>query len=227
MRKALRLPREADRSSKELKVVERARDLSTSAAARSGNQPTPSQGSGGRHRIPLFGSGATTASMGDWTCSPSGACPSPRQSIGRRTSTSRHTKQANGQASNGRAIGLLWPSVLGPFSGRMYQPGISGLLSARTGRFSWLLGWLELRLIAARSIAFRLRIRGGRGPHAGFGAGIGMSLAILRRFWAAAARWNSSRAPFGPRNRSRSSFRIRLRCANSISSFFRSLREVT
>ena len=55
----------------------------------------------------------------------------------------------------------------------------------------------------------------------------GMSLAILRRFWAAAARRNSSRAPFGPRRRSRSSLRIRLRCANSISTFFRSRREVT
>jgi hypothetical protein len=51
----------------------------------------------------------------------------------------------------------------------------------------------------------------------GWLAGIGRSLAILRRFWAVAARRNSSRAPFGPRRRSRSSFRMRLRCANSIS----------
>jgi len=34
---------------------------------------------------------------------------------------------------------------------------------------------------------------------AGFGCGIGTSLASFRRFWAAAARRNSSRAPFGPR----------------------------
>ena len=38
---------------------------------------------------------------------------------------------------------------------------------------------------------------------AAIGAGAGISLASLRRFWAVAARWNSSRAPFGPRNRSR------------------------
>src|SRR5438874_8986590 len=42
---------------------------------------------------------------------------------------------------------------------------------------------------------------------AGIGIGIGISLASFRRFWAVAARWNSSRAPFGPRNRSRSSFK--------------------
>ena len=46
---------------------------------------------------------------------------------------------------------------------------------------------------------------------AGIGAGTGINMASLRRFWAVAARWNSSRAPFGPRNRSRSSFRMRLR----------------
>ena len=61
---------------------------------------------------------------------------------------------------------------------------------------------------------------------AAIGDGIGISLASLRRFWAVAARWNSSRAPFGPRNRSRSSFRMRLRWANSISTFFRWRREV-
>ena len=59
------------------------------------------------------------------------------------------------------------------------------------------------------------------------GVGIGISMASLRRFWAVAARRNSSRAPFGPRSRSRSSFRMRLRWANSISTFFRSRREVT
>ena len=46
---------------------------------------------------------------------------------------------------------------------------------------------------------------------AGIGFGPPISLAILRRFWAAAARWNSSRAPQGPRNLRRSSFRMRLR----------------
>ena len=52
--------------------------------------------------------------------------------------------------------------------------------------------------------------------------GIGVSFASFRRFWAAAARRNSSRAPFGPRSRSRSSLRIRLRWANNISTFLRS-----
>ena len=46
---------------------------------------------------------------------------------------------------------------------------------------------------------------------AGAGLGIGITLAILRKFWAAAARWNSSFAPFGPRRRKRSSFRMRFR----------------
>jgi integrase/recombinase XerD len=57
-------------------------------------------------------------------------------------------------------------------------------------------------------------IGGGRAspaPHAGIGSGVVMSLASFLRFWAVAARWNSSRAPFGPRNRRRSSFRMRLR----------------
>lgn len=62
---------------------------------------------------------------------------------------------------------------------------------------------------------------------AGVSAGAGISLASLRRFWAVAARWNSSRAPFGPHNRTRSGFRMRLRWANSISIFLRSRREVT
>ena len=61
---------------------------------------------------------------------------------------------------------------------------------------------------------------------AGFRSGIGINLASLRRFWAVAARRNSSRAPFGPRSRSRSSLRMRLRCANSISIFLRSRRDV-
>jgi hypothetical protein len=52
------------------------------------------------------------------------------------------------------------------------------------------------------------------------GAYAGMSLASLRRFWTVAAKWNSSRAPQGPRSRNLSSFRMRLRWANSISTFF-------
>src|SRR3546814_15311158 len=54
---------------------------------------------------------------------------------------------------------------------------------------------------------------------------IGIILAILRRFWAVAARRNSYFAPFGPLRRRRLSFRMRLKCANSISIFFRSRRE--
>ena len=34
-------------------------------------------------------------------------------------------------------------------------------------------------------------------PYAGVGAVIGISLASFLRFWAVAARWNSSLAPFG------------------------------
>ena len=56
--------------------------------------------------------------------------------------------------------------------------------------------------------------------------GAGMSFASFRRFWAVAARWNSSRAPHGPRNRSLPKPRMRLRWANSISTFFRSLHEI-
>src|ERR1044071_6362987 len=86
---------------------------------------------------------------------------------------------------------------------------------------------VEFEVVAAKRV-------GGRGPAGGpvslqvatIGAGTGSSLASLRRFWAVAARWNSSRAPFGPRNRSRSSLRMRFRCANSISTFLRWWREV-
>jgi hypothetical protein len=49
----------------------------------------------------------------------------------------------------------------------------------------------------------------------------GISLASFRRFWAVAARRNSSRAPHGPLSRSRSSPRMRLRWAKSISTFLR------
>ena len=57
------------------------------------------------------------------------------------------------------------------------------------------------------------------------GCGIGISLASFRRFWAMAAKVNSSRAPQGPRSRNRPSRRMRLRCANSISTFLRSRRD--
>src|ERR1700685_1858675 len=50
-------------------------------------------------------------------------------------------------------------------------------------------------------------------------------LAIRLRFCAVAASRNSSWAPLRPRNRNRSSFKIRLRCANRTSTFFRSLRD--
>lgn len=46
---------------------------------------------------------------------------------------------------------------------------------------------------------------------------MGRSFASFRRFCAVAARWNSSRAPFGPRNRRRPRSRMRFKCANSIS----------
>jgi hypothetical protein len=49
---------------------------------------------------------------------------------------------------------------------------------------------------------------------------IGRSLASFLRFWAVAASKNSSLAPLGPRNLRRLSLRIRLRWANSISTFF-------
>jgi hypothetical protein len=60
----------------------------------------------------------------------------------------------------------------------------------------------------------------GIAPQAGIAGAAGASVASFRRFWVVAARCNSSRAPLGPRNRSRLSFRMRLRCANNISTFF-------
>ena len=49
--------------------------------------------------------------------------------------------------------------------------------------------------------------------------------AIRRKFCTVAAIRNSSLAPLKPRNLNRSSLRILLRCANSISTFFLSLRD--
>src|SRR5258706_8333133 len=81
------------------------------------------------------------------------------------------------------------------------------LLQERLGRA---LGWMRTGSFA---------------DQAGAGLAIGIIFAIFRRFWAAAARWNSSLAPLGPRRRRRSSFRIRLRWAKSISTFLRWLRD--
>jgi hypothetical protein len=55
----------------------------------------------------------------------------------------------------------------------------------------------------------------------------GMSFVSFLRFWTVAARWNSSFAPQGPRNRSLPRPRMRLRWANSISTFFLSLHETS
>ena len=57
-------------------------------------------------------------------------------------------------------------------------------------------------------------------------SGTGRSFASFRRFWAVAPRWNSSRAPFGPRNRRRLRPKMRFKCANSISTFLRSLHDI-
>jgi hypothetical protein len=60
---------------------------------------------------------------------------------------------------------------------------------------------------------------------AAIGGGRTISLASRRRFCAMAASVNSSCAPRGPRNRRRPSFRMRFKCANSISTRFRSRRD--
>src|SRR6202040_3087197 len=57
------------------------------------------------------------------------------------------------------------------------------------------------------------------------GGGGATSLASRLRFCAIAASVNSNCAPLGPRRRNRSSRRMRLRCANSISIFLRSRRD--
>ena len=57
------------------------------------------------------------------------------------------------------------------------------------------------------------------------GGGRATSDASRRRFWAMAARTNSSWTPRGPRSRSRPSFRMRFKCANRISIFLRSRRD--
>jgi hypothetical protein len=57
------------------------------------------------------------------------------------------------------------------------------------------------------------------------GGGRATSDASRRKFWAMAARTNSSWAPCGPRSRSRPSFRMRFKCANRILIFLRSCRD--
>jgi hypothetical protein len=58
-----------------------------------------------------------------------------------------------------------------------------------------------------------------------YGGGRATRDASRRRFWAMAARTNSSWAPRGPRSRSRPSRRMRFKCANRISIFLRSCRD--
>ena len=55
------------------------------------------------------------------------------------------------------------------------------------------------------------QIRASSPQVAKIGAGSGMRFASFRRFWAVAAKRNSSLAPLGPRRRNRSSLRMRLR----------------
>ena len=71
-----------------------------------------------------------------------------------------------------------------------------------------------------------LTLGNGYAKHAAVvGGGRATSLASRRRFCAIAASVNSSCAPDGPRNRSRPSFKIRLRWANSISTRLRLRRD--
>jgi len=66
-------------------------------------------------------------------------------------------------------------------------------------------------LIAARRLRPRLCV--------GWGGWHWDQLSHFPEVWAVAARRNSSLAPFGPRRRRRSILRMRLRCANSLSTF--------
>lgn len=100
----------------------------------------------------------------------------------------------------GRRRGCYWPIVLKNSS----APARSGRLGVDCSGF----------LYRSR------RARRGWSLHTVAGAS---QRAILRRFCAAAAIKNSSRAPLMPRSRSRSSFNMRFRWANSISTFFRCL----
>jgi hypothetical protein len=90
--------------------------------------------------------------------------------------------------------------------------------------FTVLVGWVAKGLIGRSLILWAeslvLSIPVVRSLYSGLKQ-IGINFASFRRFWAVAARRNSSLAPLGPRRRSRSSRRMRLRWAKSISTFFR------
>ena len=132
------------------------------------------------------------------------------------------------------ALLVIWPSrlsiagLIAPCdvdrNGTARQVGY-GRDASRIGRTDH--GYIPLKNSAAGSFGSSSAIEAGSAfaDQAGAGVAIGMILAIFRRFWAAAARWNSSLAPLGPRRRRRSSFRMRLRWANSISTFLRWRRE--
>jgi len=77
------------------------------------------------------------------------------------------------------------------------------------------IGAFGLSLRAAAYAMHRTWASGGRAT----------SATSRRRFSAMEARTNSSWAPRGPRSRSRSSFRMRFKCANPISIFLRSRRD--
>jgi hypothetical protein len=84
---------------------------------------------------------------------------------------------------------------------------------------------LSLRAAALRSLT-RFTQRHRYAMHRTWASGgRATSATSRRRFWAMAARTNSSWAPRGPRSRSRPSFRMRFKCANRISIFLRSRRD--
>ncbi|SMX43950.1 hypothetical protein OCA8868_03076 [Octadecabacter ascidiaceicola] len=102
--------------------------------------------------------------------------------------------------------------------------GTSGVLFAANAGYR--LSLLKNNVLRAQKVRFstqRERLSD-QALHACCGAG--KIFASLRRFWAVAASRNSSFAPHGPRNRNRPNPRIRLRCAKSISTFFRSRIEI-
>ena len=105
---------------------------------------------------------------------------------------------------------FLWFMIVG--MAKLHANADIEALDRRTNRS----GWIE-----------ETGARGLSGAQAGFRAGGRISFASFRRFWAVAARRNSSRAPKGPLSLRRSRRRMRFRCANSISIFFRSRRDLT
>jgi hypothetical protein len=114
----------------------------------------------------------------------------------------------------GRAVNLRQRGCRNSTTRAFFLPSrrttVSRFTERRPGSFEVCFG----PIVLTKSV----RDRGGRklqreptASQAGFGCGIGTSLASFRRFCAVAASINSSRAPFGPRSRSRSSLRMRLR----------------